>query len=383
MSARIAAILGAGPVGAGWAARFALMGWQVQVFDPDPGAEMRIADSLSRARASLPALYDTVLPPEGEIRFCTTLSAAAAGAVWIQDSTPDRLELKRKLIQKLQEVCDPSAVIACSSDAFTLGELQGCATRPAQILRATPTRPCYLLPPVSLPDRDRVAEALIPLVEDILPAIGMVPLWGMAAEAGGPLAPGLDDDTRVTLLRGLKDRRSGLGTALALHDIALRPAAPAPDQPAALTTSIRQVPVTWVDYNGHMNDAFYLTAFSQACDQMLRWAGMDTDEVADGHSVFTVETHIRYLEEVNIGDTIRVDMRVIEGGGKKLHIWQELFVQDRLCATAEQLMLHVDLTTRRSAPPRPDVGVWLGRVKAAQATLPLPEGFGRHVAQRG
>ncbi|QXT41390.1 thioesterase family protein [Gymnodinialimonas ceratoperidinii] len=130
-----------------------------------------------------------------------------------------------------------------------------------------------------------------------------------------------------------------------------------------------------------MNEAFYLTAFSDAADQLLDWAGMDAGCVQAGASVFTVETHIRHLGEVNIGDPLRVTTRVIEGGGPKLHLWHELHVESRLCATAEQLLLHMDLSTRRPAPPPEAVGTWLAQAKAAHAPMPLPEGFQRHVGQ--
>jgi len=382
------AILGVGKTGAGWAARFALMGWTVRLFDTDPDARRRLTDTLAKARASLPALYDLALPAEGAMTWHDTISEAVAGAVWVQDGTPDRLELKRKLYQKVQEHCAPGAVIAASTAAFTLAELQGCATRPDEIIRVTPTPPVYLWPLVSLPPRANLAPGQEARIDATLHAIGMAPIWADAPEAGDkaeapPILPAVDDDTTVALLRALKDRRAGLGAALARHEATLIPPPPDPDAPKAPVTLTRQVPITWVDYNGHMNEAFYLTAFSNACDQLLAWAGMDAACVAQGHSVFTVETHIRHLDEVNIGDTIRVEARVIEGGGKKFHIWQELFVGDRLCATGEQLLLHMDLTTRRSAPPRADVAAWLGRMKQAHANLPLPEGFGRFVAQRG
>jgi len=115
---------------------------------------------------------------------------------------------------------------------------------------------------------------------------------------------------------------------------------------------------------------------------MLLWAGMDQECVDQGHSVFTVETHIRHLDEVNIGDQIKVTTRVLDGGGKKLHLWHEMHVGARLCATGEQLLLHVDLGTRRSALPRADVGAWFERAKAAQGGLALPDGLGRAVGQK-
>lgn len=160
----------------------------------------------------------------------------------------------------------------------------------------------------------------------------------------------------------------------------LRPA-PDPAAPAPPETLARTVPPEWVDYNNHMNEAFYLTAFSDAADQLLEWAGMDAACVQAGASVFTVETHIRHLGEVNIGDPLRVTTRVIEGGGPKLHLWHEMQVGGRLCATAEQLLLHMDLSSRRPAPPPQAVATWLGTAKAAHGPLPLPDGFQRHVGQ--
>ncbi|MAU47398.1 MAG: carnitine 3-dehydrogenase, partial [Yangia sp.] len=62
-----AAIIGGGVIGGGWAARFLLNGWDVAVFDPDPEAARKIGAVLDRARASLPALYDRALPPEGTL----------------------------------------------------------------------------------------------------------------------------------------------------------------------------------------------------------------------------------------------------------------------------------------------------------------------------
>lgn len=158
--------------------------------------------------------------------------------------------------------------------------------------------------------------------------------------------------------------------------------APDPNTPTPPVTLSRAVPPEWVDYNNHMNEAFYLTAFSEAADQMLEWAGLDAACVAAGASVFTVETHIRHLGEVDIADPLRVTTRVMKGGGKKLHLWHEMWVADRLCATGEQLLLHMDLTARASAQPPEKVGTWLGSAMAAHADLPRPDGFARHVAQR-
>ena len=484
MKPKTAAILGAGVIGAGWAARFALMGWDVRVFDPSPDAPGIVAAALARARASLPALYDLALPEPGTVTHHATVAETVAGAVWIQESVPERLEMKHALLAEVQAAADPEAILASSTSGFTPTELQQGAADPARILVAHPFNPVYLLPLVELVASPATDPALIPRAETILRGIGMAPLpvrgeipahiadrfleavwrealwlirddiattgeiddairlgfglrWAqmglfetyrIAGGAGGMTqfldqfgpalkwpwtklmdVPDLDadlvakiadqsdaqaagrsisdletarDGNLVAILRALKDRGQGAGTHLAAHEATLAVAPPDPDAAEVPVTLDRQVPVTWVDYNGHMNESHYLTAFSNACDQMLLWAGMDATCVAQGHSVFTVETHIRHLDEVQIGDRITVRTRVLEGGAKKLHLWQELSVGDRLCATAEQMLLHVDLSTRRTALPRADVGAWFARAAAAHAPLPAPEGLGRFVGQR-
>jgi carnitine 3-dehydrogenase len=370
----IAAVLGAGKIGAGWAARLALMGWEVRVFDPEGVGTL--PETLARARASLPALYDVPLPPQGRITRAATIPEAVAGAHWVQEAAPDRLELKRKLFQKVQAHVAADARIASSSAGHDLAALRGCASRPAQIVRLRPVDPVYLMPVLALEGQG--AEALAA-------PVGMGPGDIEAARALALLGgadPVARDAALVTLLRGLKARAAAMAAPILAHEAMLAPAAPDPSAPVIPVTLDRQVPVTWVDYNGHMNEARFVTAFSEAADRLLFWAGMDAAAIARGHSVFTVETHVRYLSEVQIGDPIRVTTRVLDGGGRKVHIWHEFWVGDRLCATGEQLLLHVDLSTRRSTLPPPAIADWLARAAAAHAALPLPEGLGRHVGQR-
>jgi len=386
---RTAAILGAGATGAGWAARFTLMGWDVRVFDPDPDAMDRVRAALARARASLPALYDVALPPEGGVTPAATISETVARADWVQDGTPDRLSLKRKLFQQVQARCSGDAFLVSSSAGLTLRELQGCATRPSQILRVRPAPPVYLMPFVQLDSTD---PALLARATAILRGIGMAAgdaaqaaalIAGATGETGATgLAEDRRDDRLVALLRALKSCDAPLAAPIRAHEAALAPPAPNPDRPQPPVTLARQVPATWGDYNGHMTEARYLTAFSEAADRLLLWAGMDAAAIAAGGSVFTVETHIRHVAEVRIGDRIGVTTRVLHGGGRKLHLWHELSVGATLCATGEQLLLHVDLATRRTAPPPETIAAWLTRAAAAQAPLPAPHGVGRHVGQR-
>ncbi len=172
---QVAAIIGGGVIGGGWAARFLLAGWDVRVFDPDPEAERKISEVLDNARAALPGLYDQALPVEGALTFHDTLGEAVAGAKWIQESVPERLELKHKVYQTVQSECAADAVIGSSTSGFKPSELQEGAVRPEQIVVCHPFNPVYLLPLVEVVGTAKTAGR-VPEVEAILRSIGMFPL---------------------------------------------------------------------------------------------------------------------------------------------------------------------------------------------------------------
>lgn len=176
MTIKTACIIGGGVIGGAWAARFLLNGWDVRVFDPDPEAERKIGEVLDNARRSLPMLYDSAMPPEGRLSYHDTMSDAVAGAAYIQESVPERLELKRKVYQALQKNCDPGAIIASSTSGFKPSELQGCASRPEQIVVAHPFNPVYLIPLIELVPSDRNPPELVEKAKEILTSVGLYPL---------------------------------------------------------------------------------------------------------------------------------------------------------------------------------------------------------------
>ena len=167
-----AAVLGGGVIGGGWAARFLLSGWDVQLFDPDPEAERKINEVLDNARRSLPGLYENELPPEGTLSFAATVEAAVEEACWIQESVPENLELKQALLAQVQKACRKDAIIASSTSGFKPTQLQQHLQNPAQVIVAHPFNPVYLLPLIELVgDGDTVSAAA-----DILRELGMFPL---------------------------------------------------------------------------------------------------------------------------------------------------------------------------------------------------------------
>ncbi len=173
---RTAAIIGGGVIGGGWAARFLLMGWDVRVFDPDPEAARRIGEVLAGARRALPMLYDRALPAEGRLTIAGTFSEAVTGADWIQESVPERLPLKHKILQALQAAAEPEAIIGSSTSGFMPSELQNGSPRPEQIVVAHPFNPVYLLPLVEVVGSTANPPAVLDRAEAVLRGIGMAPL---------------------------------------------------------------------------------------------------------------------------------------------------------------------------------------------------------------
>ncbi|MEX0309754.1 MAG: 3-hydroxyacyl-CoA dehydrogenase NAD-binding domain-containing protein, partial [Tateyamaria sp.] len=118
-----ATIIGGGVIGGGWVARFLLNGWNVSVFDPDPEAERKIGEVLANARRALPALYDKALPAEGTLTFHDDMGEALAGAAWVQESVPERLDLKHKIHAQIDKLSPADAVIGSSTSGFKPSEL--------------------------------------------------------------------------------------------------------------------------------------------------------------------------------------------------------------------------------------------------------------------
>lgn len=182
----------------------------------------------------------------------------------------------------------------------------------------------------------------------------------------------LRDDNLVAILRGLRQSRSGAGGVIVAHEAQL----PEPEARDGLPVTVcRAVPVTWTDYNGHMNEAAYLTLGSDATDALMRRVGAGPEYIAMGKSYFTIDSRIRYLAEVLRGAVLTVTTQVMAGAGKKMHLFHRIWNGDTLAATIETLLLHTDLTTRRSCPPEPEVAAALEDLAAAHAGREAP-GFG-------
>jgi acyl-CoA thioester hydrolase len=143
-----------------------------------------------------------------------------------------------------------------------------------------------------------------------------------------------------------------------------------------------RVEETWIDYNGHLNMAYYNVLFDRCVDEAFELLGCGPAYMKDhGHSTFTAEVHVRYLRELHAGDPVRVTLQLLGYDAKRMHYFQQLFhaVDGWVSATSENLSLHVDMTARKTAEFPSRISGCLAKMKDSHAKLPRPEAAGRSV----
>lgn len=445
--------VGAGTIGGGWAAYFLAQGFRVRIWDPAPDAAQKFSRLLDAAWPALTELDMVAAADRTAWSVHTDLAEAVTGTGFVQESAPEDLALKRRLLAQIDAVCEPSIVIGSSTSGYSMTEMATEAAHPERLVVGHPFNPPYLIPLVEVVGGQESSAAAVDWAADFYDRIGKsvirmdreVPgfianrlqeaLWREAlhmVEQGeatveqldrsitdgpglrwpfqGPMltfhlaggeggmahmldhfgpslkspwtrltAPELTQRLRDDVVAGC-DVESGQRTIpdLVRHRdagiIALRTltselaaahgteasatAAPAPTEAViaesgptetraersdSLPVYLTEVSEDWIDYNGHMSEAFYVLVFGFATDQVMDHLGLDADYRAESKaSLYTVESHIRYLDEVALGSQLRVVPHLVSAGEKRLHLAYEMFVADRLVATEEIMALHVD-----------------------------------------
>ena len=136
----------------------------------------------------------------------------------------------------------------------------------------------------------------------------------------------------------------------------------------------------WIDYNGHMNVAYYVLAFDNATDRLLENMGLGQHHIETNNgSFFVVEAHVNYLAEVVEGAPLRFTIQMLDHDDKRLHFFTRMYHRDEgfLAATSEWLGVHIDLDKRRSSAMPVDAMARLADLKAAHADIPWPDQAGR------
>jgi acyl-CoA thioester hydrolase len=155
---------------------------------------------------------------------------------------------------------------------------------------------------------------------------------------------------------------------------------------APFVSSVMRVEPAWIDYNGHLNMAYYNVLFDRAVDEAFVLVGCGVDYVkARAHSCFTAEVHVRYLRELNADDPVRVTFQLLGHDAKRIHFFQQLFhaYEGWVSATSENMALHVDMAAKKTAAFPHEIAGCLAQMMAAHARLPLPEAAGRRITMPG
>ena len=479
-------LLGGGVIGGGWAARFVLNGYDVKIYDVDPQAKRKIGEVMANARRAYAKLTLAPLPIEGKITFVETPEEAVTDVDFVQESAPERVELKQELLARASRVAPAHVVFGSSTSGILPTQLQRDMTFPERLVVGHPFNPVYLLPLVEICGGDKTSHEARERARGVYELIGMRPLmlqkeidgfvadrlmeamwrealWlindGVATaeeiddairfgaglrwsfmgtflvyriaggEAGmrhfmaqfGPTlkwpwtklmnVPELDDvllekivsqsdaqagartirelevlrdDCLVAVMQGLKQVGFGAGETLAAYERKLFSGATV--APANINNPIevqrRRITADWADYNGHTNDSRYMQLSSEALDVFFRSVGFSNDYLATGRSFYTLESHIRYINESKVGDEIVVTAQVISLDDKKIHMHSVMSQADgRVVATGEHIYLHVDTNLKKACPIGAELLLLLEPIAKAHANLSKPDGVGRFVGQ--
>lgn len=140
-----------------------------------------------------------------------------------------------------------------------------------------------------------------------------------------------------------------------------------------------QVEEQWLDFNGHLNMAFYNVLFDRGVDQIFEQFGFGAGYRArTGNTTFSAEFHLCYLRELHLGDEVRATFQLLDHDAKSFHFYQELIHSDGwIAATGEGVGLHIDQSGPNVAPMPQEILQKIDDIAAVHRTLPRPERVGR------
>ena len=171
-----AACIGGGVIGSGWAARFVLNGIDVAVFDPDPETARKTSEVLDNAERAFARLFGDERPARGALTIAASVAEAVDGAGFVQESVPERLELKRAVLAGVDAAAPPDTVIASSTSGLLPTDMQRDLGHPGRLLVGHPFNPVYLLPLVEVVAGRATAPGAVERASEVYASVGMKPV---------------------------------------------------------------------------------------------------------------------------------------------------------------------------------------------------------------
>ena len=149
--------------------------------------------------------------------------------------------------------------------------------------------------------------------------------------------------------------------------------------PGWLDTGGRVVPPEWIDYNGHMMDAYYFLAFTEATEVFLDRVGLGAAyQARTGGGIYTAESHLCFVSGVGESAALEYQTLLLGHDEKRMHVFHQITSAGSLAATCELMFLHV--IDGRVRPMPPEAAVAVAALAARHAALPHPDRAGRHIA---
>jgi acyl-CoA thioester hydrolase len=152
--------------------------------------------------------------------------------------------------------------------------------------------------------------------------------------------------------------------------------------PAPFKSSLMRVEDQWIDYNGHFNMAYYNVLFDRAGDEAFETLGLGPQYVKDSNcSFFTLEAHVTYLRELHAGDQVHVTTQFLANDAKRVHYVQQMHhaAENYLACITENMIMHVDMTAKKSSNFPQSVLNHIVAVQQAHAALPVPPQVGHKI----
>jgi carnitine 3-dehydrogenase len=172
-----AAAIGGGVIGAGWVARLLLNGIDVAIFDPDPEAKRKVGEVMKGARRAYRQMLPDGLPKEGRLTFASTIAEAVADADFIQESVPERLDLKHKVLAEIDLHAPANAIVGSSTSGIKPSDMQVAMKKhPERLVVGHPFNPVYLLPLVEIVGGEQTFPEAIEVAREMYASIGMKPV---------------------------------------------------------------------------------------------------------------------------------------------------------------------------------------------------------------
>lgn len=185
-----AAVIGTGVIGSAWIALFLAKGIAVVAVDPDPTAARRLRTTVARMTDALKAsglIPATALIDTDQVQFAASPGPELAGVGLVQENIPERIELKRATFAAIEAFVGPDTILASSTTALKVSDIQSACRKPGRVIAAHPINPPHLMPLVEISGGDLTESAILDRAMEFYTFIGKKPVR-LAREIEGHIA---------------------------------------------------------------------------------------------------------------------------------------------------------------------------------------------------